>query len=341
MGWVDAHLHEFFSGEQHFGVPDPDGLYDQVGDEATVGLAALGPRWVYRYDFGDDWVHDVEVVGRGGDQVACVDGRGGCPLEDCGGPPGHDRVRAALSDPGHEDHAHYRAWVGRELPSFDQEATNTLVGQVAGSVPDTVRSLLAEVGDGVVLTPGGRLPRRVVRALQQQRPHWSLSGKPAHMEEDLVPVVALHDLLRGVGLLRVRRGTLVKIKAAEDDLEVLRRLRSWFGPPEGFLHQLATDTAAVLATEGAIERRDLHPRVLGLLGNRWARADGRPVAADDVNVELSRLRAVLESLDVVTSGGREWRPGPSALTLLPRAAALAQLWDPHATPTQPHYVSRP
>ena len=54
----------------------------------------------------------------------------------------------------------------------------------------------------MVLTPGGRLPRCVVRALQQQRPHWSLSGKPAHMEEDLVSVVALHDLLRGVGLLR-------------------------------------------------------------------------------------------------------------------------------------------
>lgn len=340
-GWVDAHLHEFVAGEQHFGVPDPDGLDDQVSDETLVGLSALGPRWIYRYDFGDDWVHDVEVLGPGGDQVACVGGRGGCPLEDCGGPPGYERARAALSDPGHEDHAHYRAWIGRELPSFDLDATDTLVGQVAGSVPETVRALLAEIGDGVALTPGGRLPRRVVRGLQQQRPHWSLSGKPAHMEEDLLPAAALHDVLRGVGLLRVRRGTLVKIKAAEDDLEVLRRLRSWFGPSEGFRFQLATDTAALLATEGAIERRDLHSRVFELLGHRWARADGRPVAVEDINAELSRIRATLESLDVVTSGGREWRPGPSARTLLPRAAALAQLWDPHTTPTQPHYASRP
>ncbi|WP_051085990.1 plasmid pRiA4b ORF-3 family protein [Actinomycetospora chiangmaiensis] len=212
MGWVDAHLHEFVTGDQHFGVPDPDGLYDQVGDETSVGLSALGPRWVYRYDFGDDWVHDVEVVGRGGDHVGCVDGRGSCPLEDCGGPPGHERVRAALSDPGHEDHAQYRAWVGRELPGVDRHATDILVGQVAGSVPDTVRLMLAEVGDGVVLTPGGRLPRRVVRALQQQRPHWSLSGKPAH--------TAVCDAFDCPGRAHTRVGNLV-IQTREKALHTL------------------------------------------------------------------------------------------------------------------------
>ena len=132
----------------------------------------------------------------------------------------------------------------------------------------------------------------------------------------------------------------MKIRAAEDDLEVLRRLRSWFGPPEGFADQLATDIAALLAAEGGIERRDLHPRVFGLLGTRWARGDGQPVTANHVNVELSRLRAVLESLDVLASGGREWRrPGPSARTLLPRAAASPS--SGAHTPCRPNPTTRP
>jgi hypothetical protein len=36
----------------------------------------------------------------------------------------------------------------------------------------------------------------------------------------------LHDLLRGVRLLRLHRGVLTPTRAAADDLEVVRRLRS-------------------------------------------------------------------------------------------------------------------
>ena len=350
MGWVDVHLHEFAAGAYRYGPDDgsDDGFGGALGygageetvwhDEAEHKLTELGPRWVYRYDFGDGWTHDVEVLGLGGDRPGCVYGEGACPPEDCGGSSGFEQLRAALADPGHEEHAAMREWLGGPLPDFDPAATDLLVRQTVGAVPESVRLLLDAVADGVKLTPGGRLPRRVLHALQEHRPDWSLTGRPAHLEEDLVPLTALHDVLRGVGLLRPRHGVLRATKAAGDDLEVLRRLRSWFGPDEGFTALLVIDTVAVLAVHGPQSRQDLPIRLLELLGPGWARG-GAPIGVDDLARELSRNAAVLEGLDLITRRpGGYWEPGPSARWLLPRAVALAALWTPGQAVTQPHYA---
>lgn len=341
MGWVDVHLHEFVSGSARYGVPDPDGLDDldeePVRDEALFGLRELGERWTYRYDFGDDWTHDVEVVGAGGDCAGCIDGCGGCPLEDCGGAPGWAELRMALADPGHSDRAPIHEWAGGALPDFDREATDLLVRQIVGAVPESVQLLFELVGDGVRLTPSGRLPRQMVRAVQEQRPAWGLTARPAGFEEDLIPLAAMHDMLRGVGLLRLRHGALRAIKAASDDLEVVRRLRSWFDPPGGFVAYLVSTAVAVLAVEGPESRETLAERVLGLLGPGWARG-GRPITAYDVARELSRIGPVLEGCDQIVQHGALWHPGSAARWLLPRATALAALWSPDTRPTQPHYA---
>src|SRR5664280_3809106 len=97
--------------------------------------------------------------------------------------------------------------------------------------------------------PSGRLPRAVVRQVQEQRPHWYLLDRPAHIEDDLPPLAALHGLLRKVGLLRLRAGVLSPTRAAGDDLETVRRLRSWFVPEE-FTDILVGVTVAVLASRG-------------------------------------------------------------------------------------------
>ncbi len=192
MGWVDVHLHEFVTDGGRYAPPDPEGFPDLddggTRDETQFGLRDLGQRWTYRYDFGDDWAHDVDVAGPGRDRPGCVDGRGGCPLEDCGGPPGWAELRAAVADPCHDEHADLRSWTGGPLPQFDREATDLLVRQVVGAVPESVRLIFEVLGDGVPLTAAGRLPRRVVRAVQEQRPHWGLTSKPAGFEEDLSPL---------------------------------------------------------------------------------------------------------------------------------------------------------
>lgn len=342
VGWANVHLHEFDTGtvrygpDETFDLPLGDGAVER--DEAVHTLADLGRCWVYRYDFGDGWTHDVEVLGPGSDRPGCVYGEGPRPPEDCGGVPGYAQLRDALADRGHPDHAAMPDWLGGPLPEFDRAATDLLVRQTVGAVPESVRLLLDAVGGGVTLTPGGRLPRHVVRAVQAQRSGWSLTERPAHLEEDLVPLAALHDVLREVGLLRSRHGVLHAIKAAGYDLEVLRRLRSWFGPEEEFLSQLAGGAVALLAAHGAQTRDQVSRRLLELLGPGWTRS-GVPLGAGDLERELARIAAVLEGLDQITRppGGR-WAPGPSARWLLPRAVALAAAWTPGGTNTQPHYA---
>ncbi|HEV2369241.1 MAG TPA: hypothetical protein VGR90_05165, partial [Acidimicrobiales bacterium] len=78
-----------------------------------------------------------------------------------------------------------------------------------------------------------------MRQVQEHYPSWQLTDRPASLEEDLPPLAALHDLLRQVGLLRLRRGVLGATRVAADDVEVVRRLRSWFGPDDSFTAVLA------------------------------------------------------------------------------------------------------
>ena len=63
-------------------------------------LRGLSKRFVYLYDFGDGWTHDVELLGPGTDQPGCVYGEGTCPPEDCGGPQGYAEIQAVLNERG-------------------------------------------------------------------------------------------------------------------------------------------------------------------------------------------------------------------------------------------------
>jgi hypothetical protein len=323
LGWTDSHLHQFTADGVHYGVPDPDWGDLQVQDEAAARLRGLPARFEYLYDFGDSWEHDVEVVGRGAEAPGCVDGTGDCPPEDCGGAPGYEHLREVLADPRHEEHDQLRKWVG-ELPSFDREATDVLIRQMVGEVPESVRILLDLLAGGVKLTPGGRLPRSVVRAVQERRPEWYSLDRPASIEEDLYPLAVLHDILRKVGLARLRNGVLSPTRAAADDREIVRRLRTWF-EPEGFHDILGSVAVAVLAVSGPLATDELVRRVVPLMGDDWA-AEGRRLAVADYRRVLGQLSAELRALDLLAGDWKTWEAGPSARTLLPRVTTLADLW---------------
>ncbi|WP_218129863.1 plasmid pRiA4b ORF-3 family protein [Pseudonocardia oroxyli] len=323
LGWTDSHLHMFEVGGTRYGVPDPDWEDElQPQDEATVLLREMPERFEYHYDFGDSWEHTVEVVGVGDEVPGCVEGEGACPPEDCGGAPGYEHMLEVLADPGHEEYEHLREWAG-ELPVFDQEATSLLVRQTVGEVPASVRIVLDLLAGGVKLTPGGRLPRVVVRAVQERRPEWYSLGRPASIEEDLPALAVLHDILRKVGPARLSRGVLRPTRAARDDLEVVRRLRRWFDPG-GYEEMLATTAVALLAASGPLARDELVRRVVLLMGHGWG-VGGRPATADDHESSLGWMSAELRALDLLGGGWRTWEAGPSARTLLPRATALAVL----------------
>ncbi|MEJ2347395.1 MAG: plasmid pRiA4b ORF-3 family protein [Gammaproteobacteria bacterium] len=125
MGWTDSHLHAFRAGDVTYGVPDPD-FPDATRAERNVRLdkiAAPGDTFIYEYDFGDGWEHELKI-----EKVLpadytihyprCIAGERACPPEDCGGPPGYEDLLAALGDPAHPEHEAMHDWAG---PGFDPE----------------------------------------------------------------------------------------------------------------------------------------------------------------------------------------------------------------------------
>src|SRR5437762_13830600 len=63
FGWTDSHLHQFVVADKTYGQPDD---FDQpVEDESGITLArAIGTRtkrFLYVYDFGDNWEHEIIV----------------------------------------------------------------------------------------------------------------------------------------------------------------------------------------------------------------------------------------------------------------------------------------
>jgi len=327
LGWTDSHLHEFATADGlRYARPDLDDDGDGgVRDESTATLRDLPPRFTYRYDFGDGWEHDVEVIGRGGPVPSCIDGEGACPPEDCGGPDGYAELLDALADPTHPDRDHLSEWASTWSPTWtdsDRAEADRLVRATVGEVPAGARLLLDLIGEKVRLTPGGRLPRPLVRAVQAQRPSWAWSTRPASVEEDLPQLAVLHDLLRRVGLLRLAHGVLTPTKAADDDLQIVRRLRKAIEP--GGFDEVLTDVAtAHLAARGALTRTELAALIHPWVG-RWA-IGGRLVTPADVDTSLGGVRHLLEALDLVQVDGSTWHPGPAAETLLPRVTSLAHL----------------
>ena len=217
-----------------------------------------------------------------------------------------------------------REWAG-ELVDFDLATTDLLVRQTVGVVPASVRLVLDMAKDGVKLTPGGRLPRVFVRQVQAQRPHWHHFGRPAATEGDLSPLAALHEVLRSVGLLRLSKGILRPTKAAADDVQVVRRLRSWFLPDDSFEAILAGVTVAVLVAKGPLPSAELATEVFPMLGHRWM-FDGHPLTDMDVRLSIAGATSVLTGLDLIETDWPLYQTGASARTLLPRATALAHLW---------------
>ncbi len=137
MDWQDYHLHEFDIRGGRFGDPaaELEGPWGEpITDEAKVRLIELaltpGTVFEYAYDFGDNWVHEIEVeevlqAEPDAGYPVCTDGSLAAPPEDVGGIWGYYDVLDAVSDPSHEEHEHWSEWLGEWDPeAFDIEQIN-------------------------------------------------------------------------------------------------------------------------------------------------------------------------------------------------------------------------
>jgi Plasmid pRiA4b ORF-3-like protein len=79
-------------------------------------LAAGSGVAFYEYDFGDSWLHWLDVVTRRprnetDPPARLLAGAGSGPLEDSGGFPGYGEILYVLADPADPDHAEVSEWV--------------------------------------------------------------------------------------------------------------------------------------------------------------------------------------------------------------------------------------
>ncbi|HEX4135389.1 MAG TPA: plasmid pRiA4b ORF-3 family protein [Bryobacteraceae bacterium] len=137
MNWGDYHLHEFTVGRHVYSVPDPDDdMYERkVIDERKERLCDVVPRvgtqFLYLYDFGDSWHHDLllEAIIMPDSTLQyprCVAGERQTPPEDVGGIPGYEDYLEAIADPDHEEHENMLRWRGPFDPeAFSSEEVNS------------------------------------------------------------------------------------------------------------------------------------------------------------------------------------------------------------------------
>jgi hypothetical protein len=140
MGWAGHHLCESWIVGTTYAEIDDDAA-DDVVDATSVRLGDLvgpGDRFVFAYDFGDGWEHDVRVEGvvpaTGRARATCLDGRRACPPDDVGGPEGYAALLSAIADPDDESHDELLAWVGG---SFDPDAFDPVA--VSGTLATSSR----------------------------------------------------------------------------------------------------------------------------------------------------------------------------------------------------------
>ncbi|MET0411500.1 MAG: plasmid pRiA4b ORF-3 family protein [Polyangiaceae bacterium] len=138
FGWHGDHQHEFEVAGIRF-ASDEDDDEDAVPCvheyAAPLGaIASVGTTFLYRYDHGDDWRHDVTVQGvaqadedTADDRVfSCTGGSRAAPPNDCGGPPGYAHLLQVLADPTHADYEELKELAphGFDAAKFDLAEVN-------------------------------------------------------------------------------------------------------------------------------------------------------------------------------------------------------------------------
>lgn len=147
FGWEDAHLHRFTDSDPFAPLRPVDGEIpetqqwmpqdwceeptDLPEEDCSLGhlLVRGSGAAFYEYDFGDSWLHRIELVSRRpADEkttpARLTDGARRGPLEDSGGLPGYESIMDALADQTHPDHTEYSEWVAAMTNSdepFDPE----------------------------------------------------------------------------------------------------------------------------------------------------------------------------------------------------------------------------
>ena len=137
MGWNGGHLHQFihkgsyYSKSDDFYEVDDDVIdYSKKNIKLNYFLKKIKDKLVYEYDFGDSWIHNIELEKILPEDKAlkyptCIAGAECCPPEDCGGIYGYYQMLEILNNPSHPDHEEFKEnFENFDPDDFDLEFIN-------------------------------------------------------------------------------------------------------------------------------------------------------------------------------------------------------------------------
>ena len=124
FGWRGYHLYQFspdgYGSYPTIGIPSEE-YEEEFTDSRKLKLVKIfdspGQKFVYNYDFGDDWEHKItletlmDVTSK---NAALLAGKGACPPEDCGGPHGYVDMLRIINTPQHSERQEMLEWLEME-----------------------------------------------------------------------------------------------------------------------------------------------------------------------------------------------------------------------------------
>ena len=143
MGWNNYHLYQFEVGDlviadKRLWDEEEMGPITDVKD-VSVGevFTKVGTTAVYEYDFGDGWMHHLELVDRSTHPTQevlplVISGENACPPEDCGGIHGYKKLLEVLKSPINPEYRETKVWVGSKFnpTKFSSDECNKELGKL-------------------------------------------------------------------------------------------------------------------------------------------------------------------------------------------------------------------
>jgi len=144
FGWANYHLYQFspqgYGSYPVIAIPSKDDWEQPEMNAMKTRLKKIfsseKQTFNYIYDFGDNWSHKItleKILPGEIESAVCLNGKGACPPEDCGGPWGYENLKTVLTNPKHEEYEEMKEWLGLDKDenwdaiSFDVDLANEII----------------------------------------------------------------------------------------------------------------------------------------------------------------------------------------------------------------------
>ena len=149
LGWTNSHLHQFSLHGQEYGVYQPGGVSFH-DDPKKVRLSdlklRLKERFIYQYDFGDNWRHQIRLEQKlpfnsKKDYPVCIGGARKVPPENCGGPIGFMEIEVSLKLAIRDKKIRLAQIMAKFIKGLDEEKGLAIINKYRPEI----KKLLAEI----------------------------------------------------------------------------------------------------------------------------------------------------------------------------------------------------